>query len=67
MLTLILAEHMNGEIHCSAKIRGFIVTQEIAVDWDQAADWVRAIAADPPATPPRPRTRYPPATGGHGA
>lgn len=63
MLTLILAEHTNGEIHCSAKIWGFIVMQERATDWDQAADWVRAVAADPPEEPPRPRTTYPPLTG----
>lgn len=64
MLTLILAEYMSGDIVCTAKIRGLVVTQETATDWDQAANWVRAIAGDPPEEPPRRRTRYPPAASG---
>lgn len=67
MLTLILAEHTNGEVYCSAKIGGRILVHERAVDWNQAIEWARAVAANPPEGPPRPRTRYPVATGGHGA
>ena len=63
MLTLILAEHMNGEIHCSAKIKGLVLVHERALGWEQAIEWVRAVTTDPPEEPPRPRTRYPPPSG----
>ena len=64
MLTHILAEYTDGEIHCSVKSGGQTLIQERAVDWNQAIDWARAVVSDPPEEPPPRRTRYPPAAPG---